>query len=794
MLTSAEALEVVKMFLRPTCLRMRRRRRKRRARNRFSTHNNMSGDIFADLLKGADSSGAGASSTNVNDSNLSLNQRMNAATGTQRRQNGGLDLDFLDTYVSKKPVNSSTSSDIDDLLFSAPVRAPSGASSSLNVSGNVQNSNSNSNSNDSSANGNTSTDLLDDFFGQPVPTPSATVPRSSATRTAALSSTQASTPTPPTAETSGKSVTPTQELRDGALAELMDMGFPLAKANAALDSTASGYDLDGAISFLMEQAHSQTSSRQQQQQQPQRSRWESPLQEPPQSGEDFGSIVNDLSSEFMSTASFLFNTGKKKIQEGVDMYRRQRLDNNDGQPLWMKNQSRYKANSMKVPGFTDEDEQEMDPETMRQLIQQQRLREQRLRQEKQRQDDLLSAQTSPSPSTSMSSRSPSSLSRDDRRSNASKPSRHEDDSVFEIYTSSSRHRSSKANTRDATPTTKRAAEVPFLIETSTTPTKASATDISSAPKLTIPPLDSAQTMSFTASREIGQEKFKTGDYTASLENFLAASSVIPADHPYQIILNSNLAVVYSKLGNPKEQLAVSTRGLDLLSKNTGNAPVSDLSTIDIEANKNLKTFWVKLMTKRAESLEFLEKWTDAKEAYETLIKEGESTKAVMDGKNRCVKILNPKPQTSSRPGTRTQSRPSTVPKQSRQVSPPKDSEILKHVQETNMKREKEEEEKFNLHDKVELQLDTWRAGNKSNIRALICSLDKILWPELNWQPVKLTDLVLDKKVKIYYMKAVAKTHPDKLSSSESVENKMIANGVFITLNEAWETFKQGKGM
>ena len=57
---------------------------------------------------------------------------------------------------------------------------------------------------------------------------------------------------------------------------------------------------------------------------------------------------------------------------------------------------------------------------------------------------------------------------------------------------------------------------------------------------------------------------------------------------------------------------------------------------------------------------------------------------------------------------------------------------------------------------------------------------------------QLTDLVLDNKVKIYYMKAVAKTHPDKINSNESTENKMIANGVFITLNEAWEHLRKVK--
>ncbi|GAV29345.1 hypothetical protein PMKS-002827 [Pichia membranifaciens] len=601
----------------------------------------MSGDIFADLLK---ASGSGAGSASNNDSNLSLKQRMDGTRGTPRtQQSGGLDLDFLDTYVSKKPAASRTASPaVDDLLFAHPARASSSGSAS--VSGNVQQNSTGSSSNRGGSSSNTGTDLLDDFFGQPLPNP-----------TPAASVTAVADQHPPAANLARPS---SQERRDGVLAELVDMGFPLEKANAALDSTASGSDLDGAISYLMEQAHSQTATRQQ--------------------------------------------------RPAPDMGGGRRA-------------SRWESSTL-AP--TD------------------------------------------------------------------------NNSTFEMYKSSSRHRPSRTNTiTSSSPTAPKpsATEIPSLIETSTTPAPglAPAAATTSIFKFNIPPLDSAQTLSFTTSREIGQEKFKAGDYTASLENYLSASSVIPAEHPYQIIISSNLSVVYSKLGNPKEQLAISSRGLKLLSQATGDLPLSELSHINIEDNKNLRNFWVKLMTKRAESLEFLERWADAKDDYEKLIKEGESSKAVMDGKNRCAKILNPQ----APPKPKAKPRAPVAPTQRKKATAyAQNGENLKHVKENNLKKEKEEEEKFGLHDKVESQLDRWRSGNKSNIRALICSLDTILWPELNWQPVKLTDLVLDKKVKIYYMKAVAKTHPDKISNSETVENKMIANGVFITLNEAWETFKESKGM
>ncbi|KAG0683821.1 hypothetical protein C6P42_000083 [Pichia californica] len=733
----------------------------------------------------------------------SMNSSSSSAT---KMSNGGLDLDFLDTYVSKPSNTSNTSSstvnnisnknksttvsDIDDLLFSIPTSKSNTIQSKqqqqqqqrTNVTKpqNIQNNN-----------------LLDDFFGQPI-----------SSIQAQTSQNKLPTPTPSpnpstndnvfTSQSNLKRNESMQEQKDSALAELMDMGFSLEKANIALEATSTGCDINEAISFLMEQAHS--SSRKQSRNSTQR------FQSPQKTSEDdLGKFVNDISADLMSTASFLFNSGKKKIQQGVEMYRQQKLDSNDGQPIWMKNQMKYKANSMKLP---NEEDNEMDPETMKNLIQQQRLREQRFQQEKNQ--DVLSREKSSTPESpssystihsrlssidgiqeqqfrskpvySQSQNQPQRLSssqqqQQQQQQHTSKPT---SSASSEIYVSSSRHRTRKP--------TSQVTEIPSLIETtSTSNLKVS----KSSGLISIPPLDSAQKMVFSTSRELAQEQFKAGDYTSSLENYIAASNVIPSDHPFQIILNSNLALVYSKLGNPKNQLIVSNKGLELISKLTNKVPINKLSIIILEGNKNLKSFWIKLMTKRAESFEFTEKWIDAKESYEKLISEGESTKAIMDGKNRCLKALNPRPLSKQTSKASIPSKPSPPSKPSNSS---KSSENLKTVQESNKNKEREDEEKFNLHDKVEGQLDRWRMGNKDNIRALICSLDNILWSGLNWKPVKLTDLVLDNKVKIYYMKAVAKTHPDKISSNESTENKMIANGVFITLNEAWETFKQSKGM
>lgn len=50
------------------------------------------------------------------------------------------------------------------------------------------------------------------------------------------------------------------------------------------------------------------------------------------------------------------------------------------------------------------------------------------------------------------------------------------------------------------------------------------------------------------------------------------------------------------------------------------------------------------------------------------------------------------------------------------------------------------------------------------------------------------------KVKVKYMRAVSKLHPDKLSRGTGVKEEMIAAAVFSALNNAWEAFKVENGI
>jgi len=122
---------------------------------------------------------------------------------------------------------------------------------------------------------------------------------------------------------------------------------------------------------------------------------------------------------------------------------------------------------------------------------------------------------------------------------------------------------------------------------------------------------------------------------------------------------------------------------------------------------------------------------------------------------------------------------------------PVPTQALNRVREANQAAEAEDQARHELKDQVESRLAAWKNGKETNIRALIASLDTVLWPELGWQKVGMHELVTPAQVKIRYTKAIAKLHPDKLNvNNTTLEQRMIANGVFGSLNDAWNAFKQ----
>ncbi|XP_023760052.1 auxilin-related protein 2 isoform X1 [Lactuca sativa] len=90
---------------------------------------------------------------------------------------------------------------------------------------------------------------------------------------------------------------------------------------------------------------------------------------------------------------------------------------------------------------------------------------------------------------------------------------------------------------------------------------------------------------------------------------------------------------------------------------------------------------------------------------------------------------------------------------------------------------------------LDTEIKRWAAGREGNLRALLSSLQYVLWPECGWQAVSLTDLITGANVKKAYRKATLCIHPDKVQQKgATLQQKYVAEKVFDILKEAWNKF------
>ncbi|XP_031846486.1 cyclin-G-associated kinase isoform X2 [Nomia melanderi] len=115
---------------------------------------------------------------------------------------------------------------------------------------------------------------------------------------------------------------------------------------------------------------------------------------------------------------------------------------------------------------------------------------------------------------------------------------------------------------------------------------------------------------------------------------------------------------------------------------------------------------------------------------------------------------------------------------------------------TSRKAEKDSPKTINQMRKVEaaktmdpdrLKIAEWTEGKKGNLRALLCSMHTVLWPEADrWQRCEMHQLVTAADVKKAYRKACLAVHPDKQAGTA---NENIAKLIFMELNNAWSAFE-----
>lgn len=264
-------------------------------------------------------------------------------------------------------------------------------------------------------------------------------------------------------------------------------------------------------------------------------------------------------------------------------------------------------------------------------------------------------------------------------------------------------------------------------------------------------------------RQKGSDAFKRGDYSAAHIAYSSALSPLPDTHPVTIIVLCNRAVTNIKVGDPKAAIADADAALAVIGVSKGEG--EKITPGGSESDKDMKEFYGKALMRKAEALENMEKWADAHAVWKMAVQDGVGGAISISGRNRCEKAAAggnnaSAPAAVKRPPVR---RPAPKPSAMSDLGGgTPDSEAVKRLKLANAAAEKADDEKFALTDQVDAKLIAWKGTKADNLRALLGSLDKVLWPEAGWKKVGMGDLVMPNKVKIIYMKAIAKVHPDKV--------------------------------
>ncbi len=262
----------------------------------------------------------------------------------------------------------------------------------------------------------------------------------------------------------------------------------------------------------------------------------------------------------------------------------------------------------------------------------------------------------------------------------------------------------------------------------------------------------------------GADKFKLGQYGDAEGAYTRAIECLPSGHLLLIPLYNNRALVRLKTGDYNGAAGDSGVVLELVDESTWQDEQRRTKSAEEGAGVDLGDALVKAWKRRAEALEGREKWEDARKDWESVAGAGWAASGMRNegvrGIGRCKKMLTAEKQEVD-PAPKPKPRPKTTrPPPRRGPTPP--SQALADLKKANEAAAAEDNAKYDLKDSVDAKLIAWRGGKETNIRALIASLDSVLWPELGLQKTSIAELVTPAQVKIRYTKAIAKLHPDKV--------------------------------
>lgn len=291
-------------------------------------------------------------------------------------------------------------------------------------------------------------------------------------------------------------------------------------------------------------------------------------------------------------------------------------------------------------------------------------------------------------------------------------------------------------------------------------------------------------------KEVGNAAFKKGAYGEAEAAYTAALQTLPETSLRRIPLLNNRANARLKNGDASAASRDCSAVLTLIVGDGNIATVYTASSenplpASVAAEVNLRDGYGKALVRRAQAYEMLERWLPAMKDWQLLERyekqEGSGAtsgfrnmKSAQEGIKRCRGMVS-----GSGSGGKGDSATSAAPSSSsssREVRSRKAAATAaasaaaraeeagrQRVRAANAAQQAEESAAHSLKDSIDAKISAWKAGKETNIRALLASLENVIWPELNWKKVGMHEVITDAQVKKHYTRAMVKLHPDKVS-------------------------------
>lgn len=278
-------------------------------------------------------------------------------------------------------------------------------------------------------------------------------------------------------------------------------------------------------------------------------------------------------------------------------------------------------------------------------------------------------------------------------------------------------------------------------------------------------------------RKQGNYYFNKGQFADSESAYTLAIKSLSAGHGDVVLLCNNRAAARLKQGKYQDCLTDCSMAIDVAHKHMqNNTPISPIMSA---TSTNMKAQLIKALHRKACALEGLHLFEAAIQVYEEYVRlDGSRSAQVTQGIMRCQQALldSKKRQQQWKPASSANDATTAFPdidfnmfipkkdhKTQAQLEEINNSKAVKEMRDREKKKEAEDAERLENEDKVNAQISVWKTGKDKNLRALLGSLELILWPGVQWKGVTMSELLDARKCKLTYMKAIAKVHPDKVN-------------------------------